>query len=98
MLLHQETTQKIIDAFFISYNHLGYGFSEKIYAAALQHELIKIGLRVDREVNVFIHYDGIVLGWARLDMIVEGKIIVETKTMRALPEDAEDQVFNYLRA
>ena len=55
MLLHKEITQKIIDSFFISYNHLGYGFSESIYAAALEHELKKAGLRVDREVNVYVH-------------------------------------------
>jgi len=94
MLLHQEITQKVIDSFFISYNQLGFGFSEAIYAAALRHELVKAGLRVDTQMNVYVHYDGVIIGLVRLDMIVEEKVVVETKTMRALPEDAEDQVFN----
>src|SRR4051812_30683538 len=98
MLLHHETTQTIIDSFFVSYNRLGFGFSETIYAAALRHELVKAGLRVDTEVNVYVYYDGVVIGQARLDMIVEGKIVVETKAHRALPEEAEEQVFNYLRS
>jgi len=98
MLLHREITQKIIDAFFITYNHLGFGFPEAIYAAALEHELRKAGVRVDREVNVYVHYDGITLGLVRLDILVEGKIVVEAKALRSIPEDVEDQVFNYLRA
>jgi GxxExxY protein len=97
-MLHREITQKIIDAFFISYNKLGCGFSEAIYAAALTHELVKAGLRVDREVKAVVHYDDVTLGTVRLDMIVERKIVVETKALRTLPEDVEDQVFNYLRA
>jgi GxxExxY protein len=99
MLLHKEITQKIIDAFFVSYNHLGFGFSEAIYAAALQHELVKAGVRVDREVKVYVRYpNGTILGWVRLDMLVENKIVVETKTLRALPEETEHQVFHYLRS
>jgi GxxExxY protein len=98
MLLHKEITQVIIDSYFIVYNHLGFGFPEAIYSAALQHELRKAGLRVDREVSVRVHYDTIVLGQARLDMIVERKIVVETKALKTLREDAEDQVFSYLRA
>jgi GxxExxY protein len=99
MLLHQETTQAIIDAYFRVYNHLGYGFAESIYAAALQHELVKAGHRVDREVNVIVRYpDGTVLGRVRLDMIVNDKVDVENKAIKALSEADESQVFNYLRA
>lgn len=98
MLRHREITQSIIDSYFLVYNHLGFGFSESIYAAALQHELCKAGLKVDREVNANVHYDGVVLGRVRLDMIVEGKVVVENKAGRARHEEAESQIFNYLRA
>ena len=94
----QRNHSEVIDAFFVSYNHLGFGFSEAIYAAALQHELTKAGLRADREVNAHVYYDNVIIGWVRLDMLVEDKVVVETKTGRALPEDAENQVFNYLRS
>jgi GxxExxY protein len=98
MLLHRETTQAIIDAYFRVYNKLGYGFTESIYAAALQHELTKAGHKVDREVNALVNYDAVILGRVRLDMVVDGKVVVENKAVRALPEEAEAQVFNYLRA
>src|SRR5262245_21581968 len=98
MLLHREITQTIIDSYFTVYNKLGYGFTESIYASASQHELIKAGLRVDREVWVLVGYDDIAVGRVRLDMIVENKVVVETKAIRNLPEELEAQVFNYLRA
>jgi len=99
MLLHHEITQKIIDAFYTSYNHLGPGFPESIYAAALQHELLKAGVRVDREVSVRIYYsDGTMLGWVRLDMIVEQRVVIETKAKKTLPDEAEEKMFSYLRA
>ena len=98
MLLHQEITQAIIDAYFIVYNKLGYGFTESIYVRALQHELVKAGHKVDREVTAVVHYDEIIVGRVRLDMIVDDKVVVENKAIRALPEGAEAQIFNYLRA
>lgn len=98
MLLHQETTKAIIDAYFIVYNKLGYGFTESIYAAALKYELVKAGRKVDREVNALVHYEPIIVGRVRLDMIVDDNVVVENKAIRALPDNAESQVFNYLRA
>lgn len=98
MLLHQQITQAIIDGFFLTYNVLGYGFSEAIYAAALQLELAKAGLRVDRELNANVGYDGVIIGRVRLDIVVESKVVVELKSTAKLNEGVERQVYNYLRA
>ena len=38
----------------VVYNKLGYGFTESIYAAALQYELVKAGRKVDREVKAIV--------------------------------------------
>lgn len=43
-------------------------------------------------------YKGESLGLQRIDMIVDGKIIVETKSTYELHQSARRQVFNYLRA
>ena len=98
MLLHHEISQAIIDSYFIVYNKLGYGFTESIYAAALKYELVKAGRKVDREVKAIVYYEPIIAGRVRLDMIVDDKVVVENKAIRALPEGAEAQIFNYLRA
>ena len=46
---HWELTEKIIGAFFKVYNHLGYGFSEKVYENALAIELRKLGLVTEQQ-------------------------------------------------
>ena len=65
---------------------------------ALERELIARGHRVDREVAVRIIYKGQELSNQRLDMIVDGKVIVETKSTLELHKSARRQVYNYLKA
>ena len=98
MLLHRETTQAVIDAFFVTYNRLGYGFTEGIYMNALQHELRKAGRDVLREVNLLVPYDEIVVGRCRVDMLVDKVVVVEGKAGARLDHGVEGQVFNYLRS
>jgi GxxExxY protein len=91
-------TRSIIAAFFAVYNALGYGFLESVYAAALEKELLKRGFKVVREMSVQIWYDGDVIAWQRLDMVVEDRIIIEIKSTAVLANSARRQVFNYLKA
>lgn len=97
-LLHQELTESIIRCFYTSYNKLDFGFLEKLFSAALHKELVKAGHRVQREVLTRVFYDGEVIGYYRLDMIVDDLIVVEVKAGEALPPGVERQVYNYLRA
>ncbi len=97
-LIEEKLTQSVIGAFFDVYNALGYGFFESVYATALERELTNRDHRVAREVSVQIPYKGIVLGIQRIDMIVDGKLIVETKSTQELQNAAARQVYSYLRA
>jgi GxxExxY protein len=97
-LVEERLTRSVIGAFFEVYNTLGFGFLEHIYIMALERELIARGHRVAREVSVHVTYKGDVLGVQRIDMIVDEKLVVETKSSLELPNAAQRQVFNYLRA
>jgi GxxExxY protein len=97
-LLEAELTQSIIGAFFEVYNNLGFGFLEHIYVMALERELIARGHYVDREVAVRVMYKGEKLANQRIDMVVDRRVIVETKSTLELHKAARRQVFNYLRA
>ena len=97
-LLEHRTTESIIGAFYHVYNRLGYGFLEQVYALALEKELRKRGHRVDREFGVTVFYEGEPLTTVRLDMVVDGKVVIENKSAAVLPAFAQRQVFNYLRA
>jgi GxxExxY protein len=65
---------------------------------ALERELIERKHRVAREVAVRVLYKGHQLGEQRLDMIVDEKLVVETKSTRELHKSANRQVSNYLRS
>src|SRR6478672_7707747 len=95
-LVARDTTEAVIGAFYEVYNTLGFGFLEHIYVMALERELIAHGHHVDREVSVRVMYKGEELGTQRLDMVVDGRVVVETKSTLDLNRSARRQVYNYL--
>jgi GxxExxY protein len=97
-LFEQALTRSVIGAFFDVYNTLRFGFLEHIYIVALERELLARGHRVAREVGVCVMYKGVELGTQRLDMIVDEKLIVETKATAELHKSAHRQLQSYLRA
>ena len=97
-LIEEPLTQSIIGAFYEVYNTLGFGFLEHLYVMALERELRERGHTVNREVSVPISYKGERLGTQRIDMIVDEKVVVETKSTLQLSPIAERQLYNYLRA
>ena len=97
-LIEQELTRRAIGAFYEVYNTLGFGFLEHIYVMALERELRNLGHQVRREVGVCVMYKGDELGYQRLDMIVDDKLIIEVKSTYELHKAARRQLYNYLRA
>jgi GxxExxY protein len=97
-LVEEALTQSVIGAFYDVYNTLGFGFLEHIYITALERELLARGHRVAREVCVRVTYKGEELAQQRIDMLVDERLVVETKSTYDLHKAAPRQVFNYLRA
>src|SRR4051812_28169314 len=97
--LHEQAlSESIIGAFFEVYNALGFGLNERHYAGALEVELGLRGHAVSREVPVEIWYKGHLLGRHRIDMVVDGKVVVENKATHELHPSAAGQCFTYLAA
>lgn len=97
-LVEKELTSEIIGSFYTVYNAFGYGFLESPYANALSLELQARGLQVQREVPVELRYEGTTVGFYRMDMVVEGRVLIENKASAAIAEADCRQLFNYLRA
>jgi GxxExxY protein len=97
-LIEERLTHSIIGAFYDVYNALGFGFLEHLYVTALERELLRRKHDVAREVSVRVVYKGEDLGTQRLDMIVDGKVVIEVKSTFELHRSAERQLYNYLRA
>jgi GxxExxY protein len=93
-----EFTERIIGGFFAVHHDLGFGHIEAPYRRALAVELQYLGLAVQQEVAFELVYRGVPIGSYRADLIVESKIIVETKAGASLDPSASAQVLTYLKA
>ncbi|MDD5540290.1 MAG: GxxExxY protein [Candidatus Neomarinimicrobiota bacterium] len=95
---YQEITEKIIKGFYETYNELGNGFLEVIYEKALTMVLSKMGLTVESQKPVEVFFRKRMIGQFYVDMVVDGKVIVELKAVRHLLPEHESQILNYLKA
>ncbi len=95
---HRNITEQIIKAFYAVYNALGYGFLEKVYENAMVLELRKLGLDVVPQAAIRVYYDRQRVGEYNADLLVAELVIVELKAARALTQDHEAQLLNYLKA
>ena len=97
-LVHGELTREIIGAFFDVYNELGYGFVESVYQRALPLALAARGVRSERKRPLTVRFKGAIVGDYRADLVVEGKVIIETKAADRILPVHEMQLLNYLKA
>jgi len=97
-LPHGQLTNAIIGAMFEVHNVLGSGFLERIYANALTIELQNRGVPVERNVPFEVMYRGMSVGRYVADLVVDQKVIVETKAAKAIDPVHRAQLLNYLRA
>jgi GxxExxY protein len=93
-----EITERIIGAAIEVHRHLGPGLLESIYETALAYELAQLKLKVERQKPVPVAYKGLVFeeGY-RLDLLVEGQVVVELKCMDSFLPIHDAQVLSYLK-
>jgi iron complex transport system substrate-binding protein len=93
-----DVTGDIVDAAFGIHRGLGPGLLESVYEAVLAGELGRRGLRVERQKMVCFEYDGMIFNEGlRLDLFVEGRVVVELKSVERLGPVHGKQVLTYLR-
>lgn len=97
-MTENEIAKQIVDAAYRIHTTLGPGLLESAYEAVLAHELENRGLRTVRQQMVPIIYQGtrIETGF-RADLIVEGKVIVEIKSVDAVAPVHKKQLLTHLR-
>jgi GxxExxY protein len=77
---------------------LGPGFKESIYRRALCLELDEAGLRFEAEKKILVPDKRWMLDGHRVDLIIEGMVIVELKAIPRVNEIHRRQVLSYLKA
>lgn len=93
----QDIATGVLDAAFAVHRTLGPGLLESTYEVCLEHELRKRGHDVRRQVALPVVYDTIKLDAGyRIDLLVDGTVIVEVKSVDAIAPVHEAQVLTYL--
>lgn len=93
-----DITYEIRGALFEVNKVLGPGFLEKVYEKALLIELQNRGLKAESQAPIKVMYKDKPAGEYFADVLVEGKVIVELKTVESLDKNHEAQLLNYLKA
>jgi GxxExxY protein len=93
-----QITGSIVDAAMKVHTALGPGLLESVYEKCLKHELKKRGLRVQSQVWVPVVYDGVEMqGAYKIDLLVEGQVVVELKVAEQILEVHKAQLLSYLK-
>ena len=88
----------IIECIIEVHRALGPGFLESIYQNALEIELQRRELKIEKEKELTIRYRDEIVGRHRLDLVVEDSVIIELKTVDDLSKAHYAQVRSYLAA
>jgi GxxExxY protein len=93
-----QLTEQIIGAAIEVHRTLGPGLLESAYDECLCHELACRQIAFERQRSVPVHYKGVRLDCGyRLDLLVDGRVVVETKAVEALEPVHEAQMLTYLK-
>ncbi len=93
-----DISEKIIGCAIEVHKSLGPGLLESAYLECLFYELQKAGLHVEKQKPLPLVYKEVKLDVGyRIDLVVEGKVIVELKSVEALNEIHVAQVLTYLK-
>ena len=91
-------TGAVIDAAIKIHRELGPGLLESVYEAVLARDLSRRGFAVERQKVVPFVYDGMQFEEGlRIDLLIDGRVIVELKSVEKLAPVHSKQVLTYLR-
>jgi GxxExxY protein len=94
----QDLSKIAVDSAFAVHKYFGPGLLESAYEACLVHELAKRGLLTERQKTCPILYDGLEIeNGYRLDIVVEGALILELKCVEKILPVHQAQIMTYLR-
>lgn len=97
-MIENEIGTIIVDTAILVHRELGPGLLESVYRLVLEHELKQRGLNVEHEVAIPIVYKGIQFDEGfRADLVVEGKVILELKSVEHVSAAHKKQLLTYLR-
>ncbi len=94
----EELARLAVDCGFKIHKDLGPGLLESVHEAIMAASLARLGVAVERQKPIEIDYDGMALGVGfRADLLLEGRLIIEIKSIEQLAPVHGKQLLTYLR-
>jgi GxxExxY protein len=97
-MTYNELSYSVVGAAMKVHRELGPGLLEKAYQECLCYEIAQLGLCVEKEVAMPLKYRGVKLECGfRMDLLVEKRLVVETKSVSELNDIHFAQLLSYLK-
>jgi GxxExxY protein len=94
----ERIARSVVDGAMAVHRALGPGLLESAYEICLAHDLERRGHAVIRQMGLPVVFEGIKLdGGYRVDLVIDGDVIVEVKAVDALAPLHQAQLLTYLR-
>lgn len=97
VIIEKELSYLIMQVAFEVHNELGPGYPEAIYEEAMNRELARRGVQLERQKDVEVFFKGEKIGSFQLDNIANGKIILEYKAVSEVARIHKQQALSYLK-
>lgn len=97
-IVEKDLSYRIVQAAYVVFNELGPGFDENVYENAMVIMLKKQAYIVDQQKRVKIYFQGEEVGLDKIDLIVDGRIILELKAVAEIAPVHRQQALSYLKA
>ena len=96
-LIYADITYLVRKAIFAVYNTLGFGHKESVYQKALEVELTDLKVPFETQKKLPVKFKDKFVGSYQPDLIIDGKVIVELKSLSFIPEQLDAQLLQYLK-
>jgi GxxExxY protein len=96
-LLEKDLVYRIVGCAMAVHNALGHGLREKTYENALCVEFRHQGIKYSQQTEFPVYYRNELVDEFVPDLVVEQRVIVDTKTVEAIVDDLRGTMINYLK-
>ena len=98
LTVEEETiVRKSVDVGYTVHRELGPGFKERIYEEAFCLELSLRGMSFERQKRIEVRYKQQSIPGQKVDLVVEGTVLIELKSVPRLRRIHKAQVISYLK-
>jgi GxxExxY protein len=97
-IIEKELSYSIVKAAYEVFNEIVPGFAEDIYEEAMIVVLKKYGHIPEQQKRVDVYFQGVNLGFHKLDLVVDERVILELKAVSEIAPVHKQQALAYLKA